>query len=152
MNAVVETTTDIFGDVVVVVGFDRSIFCCVVGFFLQGMPMLHWDAMMAELLWMQNDFINERKYKVKKAKDLGRGVLQTLRKKGACWPVWLWLWLWWHSTDLWFKTLLLLCVHCLCIVCAWSVHCLCIVCALSVHCLCIVCALCVCVQSGSSNG
>ena len=51
--------------------------------------MLHWDAMMAELLWMQNDFINERKYKVKKAKDLGRGVLQTLRKKGACWPVWL---------------------------------------------------------------
>ena len=90
--------------------------------------MLHWDAMMAELLWMQNDFINERKYKVKKAKDLGRGVLQTLRKKGACWPVWLWLWLWWHSTDLWFKTLLLLCVHCLCIVCALSVHCLCIVC------------------------
>ena len=47
----------------------------------EGMPMLHWDTMMAELLWMQNDFINERKYKEKKAKALVRGVLQTLRRK-----------------------------------------------------------------------
>ena len=46
-----------------------------------GVEMLHWDTMLAELLWMQNDFINERKYKEKKAKALGRGVLQTLRKK-----------------------------------------------------------------------
>ena len=43
--------------------------------------MLHWDTMLAELLWMQNDFLNERKYKVKKAKALSRGALQELRKK-----------------------------------------------------------------------
>ena len=42
---------------------------------------VHWDIMLAELAWMQDDFVNERKWKKRQAKALMRGVMQAHRKK-----------------------------------------------------------------------
>eukprot|EP00946_MAST-07B_sp_MAST-7B-sp1_P002635 g2635.t1 len=44
-------------------------------------PKVHWDFMLAELRWMRDDFVNERKWKKRQAKALMRGVMQMHRKK-----------------------------------------------------------------------